>query len=157
VTPALAAVFVVVTLSSIGLPGTNGFIGEFLILLGTFIAPMGSWTLFGGQVSKGILLSVVAATGVILGAVYMLWLVQRVFFGPLRKAATHGLPDLTFREWLCVAPLLCAIVVIGAYPMPFLSASQIPANDLIARVRPRAALLPRPQGAQLLVPPGAGR
>jgi NADH-quinone oxidoreductase subunit M len=157
VTPALAAVFVVVTLSSIGLPGTNGFIGEFLILLGTFIAPMGSWTLFGGQVSKGVLLSVVAATGVILGAVYMLWLVQRVYFGPMRKAATHGLPDLSFREWLCVAPLLCAIVVIGVYPMPFLAASQIPANDLIARVRPRAGALPRPQGAQLFVPPGAGR
>ena len=158
VTPALAAVFVVVTLSSIGLPGTNGFIGEFLILLGTFVAPMGTWSLpLLGSVSKGVLLSVIGSTGVILGAVYMLWLVQRVFFGPMRKAATHGLPDLSIREWLCVAPLLAAIIVIGAYPMPFLAASQIPANDLIARVRPRAALLPRPQGAQLMVPPGDAR
>src|SRR5438067_2106632 len=157
VTPALAAVFVVVTLSSIGLPGTNGFIGEFLILLGTFVAPMGSWSVFGEQVSKGVALSVIAATGVILGAVYMLWLVQRVYFGPMRKAATHGLPDLTLREWLCVAPLLCAIVVIGAYPAPFLAASQIPASDLIARVRPRPALQLRPQGAQLVAPPGGAR
>src|SRR3954463_14214429 len=101
VTPALAAVFVVVTLSSIGLPGTNGFIGEFLILLGTFVAPMGTWSIpLIGPASKGVVLSVIAATGVILGAVYMLWLVQRVFFGPMRKAATHGLPDLTLREWL---------------------------------------------------------
>jgi NADH-quinone oxidoreductase subunit M len=158
VTPALAAVFVVVTLSSIGLPGTNGFVGEFLILLGTFVAPMGTWSIpLIGPASKGVVLSVIAATGVILGAVYMLWLVQRVFFGPMRKAATHGLPDLTLREWLCVAPLLAAILVIGAYPMPFLSASQIPANDLIARVRPRAALQLRPQGAQLVVPPGGTR
>src|SRR5438067_13130489 len=84
--PAFAAVFVVVTLSSIGLPGTNGFVGEFLILLGTFVAPMGSWTvpLVGSQVSIGVVLSVIAATGVILGAVYMLWLVQRVYFGPMR-------------------------------------------------------------------------
>jgi len=89
--------------------------------------------------------------------VYMLWLVQRVFFGPMRKAATHGLPDLTIREWLCVAPLLAAILVIGAYPMPFLSASQVPANDLVARVRPRAASQIRPQGAQLTVPPGEAR
>src|SRR5205823_6573055 len=168
VTPALAAVFVVVTLSSIGLPGTNGFIGELLILVGTFVAPMGSWhfdglRLFGWSIlgpfdwSKGVVLSVIGSTGVILGAVYMLWLVQRVFFGPMRKAATHGLPDLTLREWLCVAPLLAAIIVIGAYPMPFLSASQIPVSDLIARVRPRAALQPRPLGAQLVVPPGAAR
>jgi NADH-quinone oxidoreductase subunit M len=146
VTPAMAAVFVIVTLSSIGLPGTNGFIGEFLILLGTFIAPMGNFGFL--QLPRGIVLSVIAATGVILGAVYMLWLVQRVFFGPVRKAASHGVPDLSVREWLCVAPLLCAIVVIGTYPMPFLSASRIPADELIARVRPRVGSLLRPQGAE---------
>src|SRR5207248_11656085 len=136
--------------STIGLPYTNGFFGEFLILLGTFVAPMGSETvpLVGSQVSTGVVLSVIAATRVILGAVYMHWLVPRVYFGPMRKAATHGLPDLTIREWLCVAPLLAAIIIIGAYPMPFLSASQIPASDLIARVRPRPALQLRPQGAQ---------
>src|ERR1700694_5419943 len=75
-TPALAAVFLVITLSSIGLPGTNGFVGEFLVLIGTFA----SRTIGGAP------LAVAGATGVILGAVYMLWMYQRVFFGPPHKA-----------------------------------------------------------------------
>jgi NADH-quinone oxidoreductase subunit M len=146
VAPAFAAVFVVVTLSSIGLPGTNGFVGEFLILVGTFVSGM----------ANGKLLSTLGATGVILGAVYMLWLVQRVYFGPVRKAASHGFPDLTAREWFTVAPLLAAILVIGVYPMPFLSLSRAPADDLIARVAGRSkAIVPvRPQGAQAPPVPG---
>src|SRR3984893_10239512 len=105
-TPALAAVFLVITLSSLGLPGTNGFVGEFLILVGTFTSPIAS-----AQA-----LAVVGATGVILGAVYMLWMYQRVFLGPLTLPANRALRDLSAREWATLVPLLAAIVVIGVYP-----------------------------------------
>jgi len=147
VAPALSAVFLVVVLSSIGLPGTNGFIGEFLILIGSFTsAQLGSWR----GMPRGQILSVVAATGVILGAVYMLWMVQRTIFGPKRRVAEHGMPDLTLREWATVVPLLAAIFLIGLYPQPFLSATRLPTEDLIQRVgRPRAA---RPQGAGFQLP-----
>ncbi len=151
VAPAMSAVFLVVVLSSIGLPGTNGFIGEFLILIGTFTSQLGVWTFAGlrlfGRVliepfswQKGMVLSILGATGVILGAVYMLWMVQRTLFGPKRRAAEHGMTDLTLREWVTVAPLLAAILLIGVYPQPFLNASRLPAEELIQRVaRPRAA------------------
>jgi NADH-quinone oxidoreductase subunit M len=144
VAPALAAVFLVVVLSSIGLPGTNGFVGEFLILIGTFT----SQQLGAPGSARAQILAVIGATGVILGAVYMLWMVQRVLFGPKRRAAEHGMADLTVREWLTVAPLIAAILVIGVYPQPFLNASRIPAEELIQRVarnrppRPRGAMLP---------------
>jgi NADH-quinone oxidoreductase subunit M len=150
VAPALAAVFLVVVLSSIGLPGTNGFVGEFLILIGTFTSQQ------LGSPGTSRALAIVATTGVILSAVYMLWMAQRVLFGPKRRAAEHGIPDLTFREWLTVAPLLAAILIIGVYPQPFLSATRIPAEDLIQRVaprtrppRPRGAMLPQPAPAEL--------
>jgi NADH-quinone oxidoreductase subunit M len=151
VAPALSAVFLVVVLSSIGLPGTNGFIGEFLILIGTFVstAPLGNW----GTLPRGQVLSVLAATGVILGAVYMLWMVQRVIFGPKRRAAEHGMTDLNLREWLTLLPLVAAILVIGLYPQPFLSASRVPAEELIQRVARSRAV--RPQGAELQRPPDA--
>jgi NADH-quinone oxidoreductase subunit M len=151
VAPALSAVFLVVVLSSIGLPGTNGFIGEFLILIGTFVstAPLGNW----GTLPRGQVLSVLAATGVILGAVYMLWMVQRVIFGPKRRAAEHGMTDLDLREWLTLLPLVAAILVIGLYPQPFLSASRVPAEELIQRVARSRAV--RPQGAELQRPPDA--
>src|SRR3989449_9530103 len=88
--PVFAAVFLVVTLSSIGLPGTNGFVGEFLVLLRAFRAQR--WW------------AVIAATGVILSAVYMLWMFQRVMFGPVVHAENDKLSDLTLRERLVVAP-----------------------------------------------------
>src|SRR3954464_9769736 len=78
--PAIAATFLVIPLASIGLPGTNGFVGEFLVLVGTFSSKI---------LHGAIPLAVVGATGVILGAVYMLWMYQRIFFGPVRKAAEH--------------------------------------------------------------------
>ncbi|HEY2029848.1 MAG TPA: NADH-quinone oxidoreductase subunit M [Myxococcales bacterium] len=140
VAPAIAATFLVITLSSIGLPGTNGFVGEFLILIGTFTSH---------AVNHASLLSVVASTGVILGAVYMLWLYQRVFWGPARKAVQHGLPDLTVREWVTVAPLLVAIVWIGFQPQPLLNAIREPVDAFVERVvhpqddaRKRADALP---------------
>ena len=125
VTPAMAATFLIVTLSSIGLPGTNGFVGEFLVLIGTFTSRV---------ISGAVPLAVVGATGVILGAVYMLWMYQRVFFGPPRRAAEHALPDLTLREWFSLAPLLILIVVIGFAPQPLLSAIKEPVDSFVQRV-----------------------
>src|SRR5512132_4037603 len=82
--PVIAALFVIVTLSSIGLPGTNGFVGEFLILSGTWLSRLQSSAVF----------ATLGAVGVILGAVYMLLVVERVFFGPIRKAENRVLRDL---------------------------------------------------------------
>ncbi|WP_456433158.1 NADH-quinone oxidoreductase subunit M [Thermosulfuriphilus sp.] len=105
VMPLYAAFFLVFTLASIGLPGTNGFVGEFLILLGTFASR--KWAAF------------LAATGLIIGAVYMLWLYQRIFFEDTTPKVS-GLKDLTARESLALAPLLALVLVIGFYPKPFL-------------------------------------
>jgi len=139
VTPAIAATFLVITLSSIGLPGTNGFVGEFLVLAGTFTSR---------ALAGAVPLAVVGATGVILGAVYMLWVYQRVFFGPPRKAAGHGLQDLTVREWFTVAPLLLAIVVIGFAPQPLLSAIKEPVDAVVQRVS-HADRAPPPRKAEV--------
>lgn len=110
VVPAFAAVWLVVTLASIGLPGTNGFVGEFLILTGSFVSKIPGakiWAAF-------------AATGVILGAVYMLWLYQRMWQGKIVHEENRSLKDLSFREWLILGPLVVLIFVMGLYPSPFL-------------------------------------
>jgi NADH-quinone oxidoreductase subunit M len=125
VAPAIAGTFLVITLSSIGLPGTNGFIGEFLILIGTFTSK---------QLNNASLLATIASSGVILGAVYMLWLYQRVFFGPPRKAVQHGIPDLSVREWFTVAPLLIAIAWIGFQPQPLLNVIKEPVDAFVQRL-----------------------
>ncbi|MCA9728638.1 MAG: NADH-quinone oxidoreductase subunit M [Candidatus Eisenbacteria bacterium] len=105
--PFFTFAFVFVTLSSVGLPGLNGFVGEFLVLLGAF--------------GENRLMAILAASGVVLGAVYMLWLVRRFLFGPLTNEANAKLPDLNVREWLVLAPIFVMIVVMGVLPRPFLS------------------------------------
>jgi len=113
--PVFSVILLVVTFSSIGLPGLNGFVGEFLILLGSFdVRPL--WT-------------AAAATGVILGAIYMLWMFRRVIFGPLTNAANEKLADLNSREICLLAPILFLIVLMGVYPQPFLQRMQ-PAVEL---------------------------
>jgi len=99
--PVLAAVFTVVMLASIGLPGLNGFVGEFLVLLGTF-ATHRWW-------------GVVATFGVLVAAIYLLWNYQQVFHGDADEE-NEKTPDLTIRERLVVAPLIVLIVVLGVYP-----------------------------------------
>jgi NADH-quinone oxidoreductase subunit M len=94
-----------VTLSSIGMPGLNGFVGEFLILLGAF--------------QRDPRLAAVAATGVILSAVYMLWMFQRVNYGETREENAR-LRDLSVREWIVMAPIVAAIVLMGVLPNLFL-------------------------------------
>jgi NADH-quinone oxidoreductase subunit M len=119
--PIYSTVFLIVTLSSIGLPTTNGFIGEFLILLGTF------------KVNK--LAAVLAASGVILGAVYMLWMVQRVFYGQVTNPKNFKLPDLSLREFSYLAPLLVLIFWIGLYPNFFLDKIHSSVGNFINQVK----------------------
>jgi NADH-quinone oxidoreductase subunit M len=104
--PIFATFFMIVTLSSIGLPGLNGFVGEFLILLGTF--------------KKNVGFAVLAASGVILAAVYMLWMFKRAMFGPLDKEENQSLKDLNLREIAVLVPIVVMIVWIGIYPQTFL-------------------------------------
>jgi NADH-quinone oxidoreductase subunit M len=117
--PLLAAVFTVVMLSSIGLPGLNGFAGEFLILVGSFLTRRW-WT-------------VVAATGVILAALYLLWAYQRVFHGE-PDADNADTPDLTWREGLVMAPLLGLIVFLGVYPKPMLERIEPAVDRLVSHI-----------------------
>ncbi len=105
VMPRLTAVFLLVTLSSIGLPGLNGFVGEFLIMLGAFRY---DWRFVA-----------VAGTGVILSAVYMLWMFQRVYYGPVTNPKNERLPDLVPREWFAVAPIVAVAVLMGVLPTLF--------------------------------------
>jgi len=121
--PIYATIFIIVTLSSIGLPGSNGFVGEFLILLGTF--------------KEYRLHAVLGATGVVLGAVYMLWAAQRVLFGKLDKEENRSLPDLSRRELAVLLPLVALIVVMGVWPRPLLDRMSGAVGDLIAHVEMR--------------------
>jgi NADH-quinone oxidoreductase subunit M len=106
VVPHLVAAFLIITLASIGLPGLNGFVGEFLILLGAFRwdPRMASF----------------AATGVVLSATYMLWMFQRVNYGPVSNEKNAGMTDLTPREWVVLVPIVAATVLMGVLPNLFL-------------------------------------
>jgi NADH-quinone oxidoreductase subunit M len=104
VLPAFSVVFLIVTLSSVALPGTNGFVGEFLILIGSFQSSFAHW----GWV-------VLAGVGVILGAIYMLHLTQKLLYGKDTEKV-HGLKDLQLREWILYSPLVFLIFLIGIYP-----------------------------------------
>jgi NADH-quinone oxidoreductase subunit M len=117
--PWLAGVFTVVMLSSVGVPGLNGFVGEFLVLIGTFLTHR--WY------------AVVGATGVILAALYLLWAYQRVFHGePSGDNAT--MRDMSWRERWVMAPLLVAIVFLGVYPKPVLDRIQPSVDAVLAHV-----------------------
>jgi NADH-quinone oxidoreductase subunit M len=121
VMPVFAAVFMLVTLSSIGLPPLNGFIGEFLILLGTFKAKA--------------VYAILAASGVVFGAIYMLWMYQRVFFGEIKHAVNETLKDLTPREIIVFVPILLMIVFMGVYSKPFLSRMEPSVKQLVTDIK----------------------
>jgi NADH-quinone oxidoreductase subunit M len=118
--PALAGIFLFVAFSSMGLPGLNGFVGEFLILLGTFIA------------NKAF--AVIAVTAVVLGAIYLLWAYQRAMHGTVHEEHRR-LSDLSVREYAILAPILAAILVIGIYPKPFLSKIEPAASNVCSQVQ----------------------
>jgi NADH-quinone oxidoreductase subunit M len=119
VMPLFAVAFMIVTLSSVALPGTNGFIGEFLILLGAWKASPG--------------LTAIAATGVVFGAVYMLWMFQRVMFGPIKHQENQELKDLNPRELAILAPIVVAIFAMGVAPGFFFSKVGPSIDRMIAR------------------------
>ncbi len=120
--PVYAAVFLIMTMSSIGLPGLNGFIGEFMILMGTF-AVNWKW-------------AAIAASGIVLGAGYMLWLYQRVMFGKLENPANQSLTDLSLRELATFLPLILMAFWIGLFPAPFLNLLDKPVEKIVRIVRP---------------------
>jgi NADH-quinone oxidoreductase subunit M len=134
VAPKLVAGFLLITLASIALPGMNGFVGEFLILIGSF-----KWN------PK---LTIFAATGVILSAVYMLWMFQRVNYGPVTNPKNEKLPDLTPREWVLIVPTVALCILMGVFPGPFLR----PMEPSIARVIERVNG-PQPTSARVAPAP----
>ncbi|MEO6667652.1 MAG: NADH-quinone oxidoreductase subunit M [Nitrospiria bacterium] len=118
--PIFATMLVIFSLSSLGLPATNSFVGEFLVLLGAFITR--PW------------FAVVASLGIILAAVYMLWMVQRVAFGDANPRNAHH-PDLNLRELATVVPLLVAVFWIGVYPEPLLDVLHVSVDHLLEQTR----------------------
>jgi NADH-quinone oxidoreductase subunit M len=120
VTPRLVAAFLIITLASIALPFTNGFVGEFLIFIGAF-----RWSPT---------LTSLAAIGVILSAVYMLWMFQRVNYGPVRNEHNRMLPDLTPREWSMTVPIVALAIFMGVYPNLFLKPMEPSVIRVIERV-----------------------
>ena len=122
------------TMSSIGLPALNGFIGELLILQGVFVANK-IWAAF-------------AASGVVLGAAYMLWLYQRTMFGKIENPKNEHLQDLNFREFATFAPLLILAVWIGLYPKPFIDRLQTSVDRVVVRINPEYRAPVRPVAAE---------
>jgi NADH-quinone oxidoreductase subunit M len=125
VMPVYATVFMIVTLSSIGLPGLNGFVGEFLVLFGAFHAH---------PVATGI-----AATGVVLGAVYMLKLYRDVFWGPVTRPEREKVADIGKSELAYLAPLVALIVLLGVWPNSVLKRTEKPVAEALFKAKPDAA------------------
>ena len=123
--PRYALVFMIFALASVGLPGTGGFIGELLVLVGVF--QVNTWV------------ATLAATGVVLGAAYMLWLYRRVIFGPLTKEELKGILDLSPREIVIFAPLVVIVFWMGIYPNAFLDVMHASVANLIEQSQPAAA------------------
>lgn len=122
--PIYGSLFLVICLSSIGLPGLNGFIGEFMILVGAFKSPL----------LNNYTYTIIATSGVVLSAVYLLWMYQRVLLGPITKEENKNIADLNFREIFASSLLLLFIVWIGVYPNTFLSKSEASVKKLIEHV-----------------------
>jgi len=132
VMPVYAAIFLFMTMSSIGLPALNGFIGELLILQGVFAA---------NKIWAG-----VAAAGIVLGAAYMLWLYQRTMFGRIEHPKNEALADVGFREFVTFVPLIILALWIGLYPAPFINRLTTSVARVVARVSPEYAAIFRAQG-----------
>jgi len=120
VMPMFAAILTLVTFSSIGVPGTNGFVGEFLVLIGSFRTYP--------------ILAFIATTAVIIAAAYLLWAIQRIIFNALDKPVNEHIPDLNRRELLLLAPLVAAIIWLGVYPKPVLDRMQPAAERFVQQV-----------------------
>jgi len=126
--PVYAAFLMIITLSSIGLPGTNGFIGEFAILLGAF--------------QYKAVYAVIASLGIIMGAGYMLWLYQRIIFGTITNPHNEHLTDMNAREIVAALPLVILVFYIGLYPNAAFQIIHASADNLIKHVHAKAQALP---------------
>jgi len=142
VMPLYATITLIMFMSSLGLPLLNGFIGEFTILQGSYMENKW-WAAW-------------AVTGVILGAAYLLWLYQRVFFGNVTNPKNEHLRDLSAREVLTFAPLIAAAVWIGVYPKPLFEILDQPVKGIVATVRPDYPLNP-PTGVKAQLAPVASK
>ena len=118
--PAYSLVFMLFMLASVGLPGTGGFVGEFLVLVGLF--QVNTWV------------AALASTGVILGAAYMLYLYRRIIFGQLTKESLMKIKDMSRREWAVFAPLIVLTLWMGIYPTSFLDFMHVSVENLITQV-----------------------
>jgi len=117
--PQYAFAFMVFTMANVGLPGTSGFVGEFLTMMGVF--QVNTWVAFG------------AAFGVILSAGYALWLYRRVIFGALTKDSLKSILDLNLREKIVIYPLIVLTIVFGFYPAPILDTTAAAVNNLVTQ------------------------
>jgi NADH-quinone oxidoreductase subunit M len=122
--PLFATLLTIVSLSSIGVPGTNGFVGEFLVLVGSF--------------KTRPVLAVISGTAVIFAAAYLLWAIQRILFNPLDKPENKHIPDLNRRELALMVPLIAGIVWLGVYPAPVLRRMEGAATRFVQQVETRA-------------------
>jgi NADH-quinone oxidoreductase subunit M len=120
--PNFAAIYLIISLSSLGMPLLNGFIGEFTILQGAFVVSK-AWAAW-------------ASLGIVLGAAYLLWLYQRTMFGPITHAVNQGLPDLNPREYAVLVPLVVLAFWIGIYPKPFFNYIEKPVQRIVRQVNP---------------------
>jgi NADH-quinone oxidoreductase subunit M len=123
--PWYAFAFMVFTMANVGLPGTSGFVGEFLILLGVF--QVNTWV------------AVLATTGVILSACYALWLYRRVIFGKLEKPSLAGILDLSLREKVILVPLVVLTLFFGVYPRPIMDVTAASVDNLISNYQAAVA------------------
>ncbi|HKX84317.1 MAG TPA: NADH-quinone oxidoreductase subunit M [Pyrinomonadaceae bacterium] len=130
VMPIYATIFVITAMSSVGLPFLNGFVGEFLIMAGMWKSTILDIT---ASTNWNYIATMLAGTGVIFAAVYLLWMIQRVFFGKVTNAKNKGLADLSMREIGLMAPLVFLMVFMGVYPRPFLDVSK----DAISAIQER--------------------
>jgi NADH-quinone oxidoreductase subunit M len=129
--PAFALLFMLFTMAAVGLPGTSGFVGEFLALIGTY--QMSTWA------------AIVATTGIILGAVYMLWLYWRIAFGEARTPEAAAMRDLSYREWFLLGPIAAVVLWMGVYPESFLA----PMRDDVGRILERVERAAPPGDSRL--------
>jgi len=134
ITPVFGTIMLIVSLSSMGLPGLNGFVGEFTILLGAWGAGSGMQPVFYWG---GVLFAAISALGVIMAAVYILYMFQKMFLGPQGeiveevKKHGHGIRDLNWREIVTVVPILIFVFWIGLYPAPFFNLMAPAVNHLV--------------------------
>ena len=150
--PMYAFAFMVFTLANVGLPGTSGFVGEFLTMLGAF--NFNTW------------LAIVGTTGVILSAAYALWLYRRIIFGVLDKATLKAIADLSLREVAILAPLVIVTILLGVYPKPIFDVTGVSVAHLVsicndahgaaAKARTRRAMKTSMSALTLRQRPGAG-